>query len=796
MAVDSASLIRELGFNAGLIALLAAVYGLALSPSAHPDAAVRRVRNTLLFAFGGVLFGAVGIVAMMAPVEMVPGVYLDSKSIIITLAGAYLPLGPAALAAAMVGVARVGMGGAGVLAGVVSVVLTVAMGMAWRRWRPRLDRQLGVSLSQPAWLLSLGLCGSLVAIFSMSLLPAAARAVVLPVMVLPAFVIFPGAIVVFGFLFDSLLRLHRREAALRWALQDAQQAASLFLHSRDGIVILAPDRTILDANPAFCEMNGYTRDELLGKPSEMIRVDSEESEVLFNRIIDKVRQDGRWQGEIVRRRKSGEIYVADVTFDVFFAPDGSVQQWVSISRDTTEQKHHAAEVARAASFDPLSGLPNRRLLMQELQSLVNGPRHGERPVGVCVLDVDDFKTVNDRLGSAKGDAVLRELAVRIKTCLREGDMVGRVGGDEFVLILTQCENPSGVIDQLEQVRRCVRQPLVMDGSELKLASSVGVTFYPADHADGDTLLRHADLAMFHAKEKGKDHIYVFDAQRDVKAQERRESVRRIEQALEADEMVLYFQPKVRLADGAVVGAETLIRWRHPDRGVLAPGVFLGAIHGTAVAQKLDYWVMRQALACGHVWMQAGVHLPVSVNLSVATLVEPRFLVEVRKLLKTYPDLPRNFLEIELLESDTMDDLSMVDFVIQDLAQMGVLCSIDDFGTGYSSLTYLQRLSAQSIKIDQSFVRDMLGNPKDRALVQGVIGLARAFDRQVVAEGVETAAHAATLNEMGCDVLQGYGVARPMPADQLLAWQAAWQMPDAFVPPSVREAVSALVKRVG
>jgi len=796
VSVDSASLIRELGFNAGLIALLAATYGLALSPSAHPNAAVRRVRNHFLFLLGGVLFGVVAIVAMMAPVEMFPGVYLDSKSIIVTLAGAYLPFGPAALAAAVVGVARVGMGGAGVLAGVVSVLLTVTMGMAWRHWRPRLDRRLGHGLSQPVWLLSLGLCGSLVAIFSMSLLPAEARAVVLPAMVLPAFVIFPGAIVVFGVLFDSLLRLRKREAVLRQALQDAQQAASLFLHSRDGIVFLSPDRTILDANPAFCEMNGYTRDELLGKPSEMIRVDSEEAEVLFNRIIDKVRQDGRWQGEIMRRRKNGEVYVADVTFDVFFASDGSVQQWVSISRDTTEQKRHAEEVARAASFDPLSGLPNRRLLMQELQACVNGPHQGDRPVGVCVLDVDDFKGVNDRLGFAKGDAILRELAARIKTCLREGDMVGRVGGDEFVLILTQCENPSGVIDQLEQVRHCLRQPLAVEGGELKLSSSVGVTFYPADHSDGDTLLRHADLAMFHAKEKGKDRIYVFDAQRDVKAQERRESVRRIEQALEVDEMVLYFQPKVRLADGAVVGAETLIRWRHPERGVLAPGVFLGAIHGTQVAQKLDYWVMRQALACGHAWLDLGVHLPVSVNLSVATLVEPRFLVEVRKLLKTYPDLPRNFLEIELLESDTMDDLTMVDFVIQDLAQMGVLCSIDDFGTGYSSLTYLQRLSAQSIKIDQSFVRDMLENPKDRALVQGVIGLAKAFDRQVVAEGVETAAHAATLNEMGCDVLQGYGVARPMPVEQLLPWLAAWQMPDAFVPPSVREAVDALVKRVG
>lgn len=796
MLADSASLIRELGFNAGLIALLAAVYGLALSPSSHPDATVRRSRNTLLFAFGGVLFGAVGIVAMMAPVEMVPGVYLDSKSIIITLASAYLPFGPAALAATMVGVVRVGMGGAGVLAGVVSVVLSVAMGMAWRRWRPRLDHQLGGSLSQPVWLLSLGLCGSLVALFSLALLPAEARTVVLPVMVLPAFVIFPGAIVVFGFLFDSLFRLRKREAVLRQTLQDAQQAASLFHHGRDGIVILAPDRTILDANPAFCEMNGYTRDELLGQPSELIRVDSEEAEVLFNRIIDKVRQDGRWQGEIMRRRKNGEVYVADVTFDASFAPDGTVQQWVSISRDTTEQKRHAEEVARAASFDPLSGLPNRRLLMQELQACVNGPRRGERPVGVCVLDVDDFKAVNDRLGFAKGDAVLRELAARIKTCLREGDMVGRVGGDEFVLILTQCENPGGVIDQLEEVRRCLRLPLAVDGGELKLSSSVGVTLYPADHADGDTLLRHADLAMFQAKEKGKDRIYVFDAERDVKAQERRESVRRIEQALEAGEMVLYFQPKVRLADGAVVGAETLIRWHHPERGVLVPGVFLGVIQGTPVAQNLDYWVLRRAMACGHAWMQAGVHLPLSVNLSVATLVEPRFLVEVRKLLKTYSGLPRNFLEIELLESDTMDDLTMVDFVIQDLAQMGVLCSIDDFGTGYSSLTYLQRLSAQSIKIDQSFVRDMLDNPKDRALVQGVIGLARAFDRQVVAEGVETAAHAATLNEMGCDVLQGYGVARPMPADQLLVWQAAWQMPDAFVPPSVREAVNALVKRVG
>ncbi|GAB3193361.1 hypothetical protein GCM10027292_35190 [Hydrogenophaga aquatica] len=667
--------------------------------------------------------------------------------------------------------------------------------MTWRAMRPRFDQRLGEVAGQALWLLSFGLAGAVAALLSMLVLPAQVRDVVLPVMVLPVAVVFPSAIVLFGFLFDSMLKLRKREIALRQSLQDAQQAASLFHHSRDAIAILAPDRTILDVNPVFCEMNGYTREELVGKPSEMVRVDSEEAEVLFHRITEKVRQDGRWQGEIVRRRKNGETYVADVTFDVFFAPDGSVKQWVSISRDATESRRHAEELAKAASFDPLSGLPNRRLLMQELHALLTTPRDPAKPIGVCVVDMDDFKALNERLGYTQGDSVLRELAARVKSCLKPGDFVGRVGGDEFVLILTQCDEPSGVIAQLEQVRASLGRPLQVAGAEWQVTSSIGVTLYPADPSDADTLLRHADLAMYNAKDSGKDRIFVFDAQRDMQAQARRVTVRRIEQALEAGEMLLYFQPKIRLADGVVVGAEALVRWNHPDRGVLAPGAFLEQIHGTPVAQKLDYWVVRRALRLVHDWHRQGVLLPVSVNLSVATLVEPRFLVEVRKLLKACPGLPRNSLEIELLETDTLDDLTMVDFVIQDLAQMGVLCSIDDFGTGYSSLTYLQRLSAQAIKIDQSFVRDMLVNPKDRALVRGIVGLAKAFDRLVVAEGVETDAHAALLNEMGCDVLQGYGIARPMPQEQILPWVSAWHMPENFVPASVRESADALVRRV-
>ncbi|MFP5444227.1 MAG: putative bifunctional diguanylate cyclase/phosphodiesterase, partial [Betaproteobacteria bacterium] len=283
-----------------------------------------------------------------------------------------------------------------------------------------------------------------------------------------------------------------------------------------------------------------------------------------------------------------------------------------------------------------------------------------------------------------------------------------------------------------------------------------------------------------AKEQGKDRIAVFDIQQGQRLQARRHTAKLVEDALLQGEMELFFQPKVRISDGQVIGAESLIRWHHPERGLLAPGAFMDDIVGTPASGKLDYWVLDAAFKAGHTLVTQGCPLPLSINITVPTLIDSRFQQEVARLLKRHPSLPQPFLEVELLETETFNDLSAVAYVIQGLDELGVQCSIDDFGTGYSSLTYLQRLPAQIVKIDQSFVREMLDNERDRALVRGIVSLAHAFNRTVVAEGVETTAHAGALRDLGCDGLQGYGIARPMPLPDLIRWIRAWQPPPEWV----------------
>lgn len=343
-------------------------------------------------------------------------------------------------------------------------------------------------------------------------------------------------------------------------------------------------------------------------------------------------------------------------------------------------------------------------------------------------------------------------------------------------MLQHCQSADAALQRLEGIRQALAQTTTLDGREVCLTCSAGVTFSPDDPADADGLLRHADLALYAAKEQGKDRIVVFDIQQGQRRQARRQSAKLVEDALQRGEMELFFQPKVRISDGQVVGAESLIRWRHPERGLLAPGAFLEDIAGTPVSNQLDYWVLDAAFKAGHTLASQGQPLALSINLTVSTLIDSHFQLKVAQLQGQYPSLPPRFLEVELLETETFNDLSAVAYVIQGLDALGIQCAIDDFGTGYSSLTYLQRLPAQIVKIDQSFVRDMLDNERDRTLVRGIVSLARAFERQVVAEGVETLAHAAALRDMGCDILQGYGIARPMPLQDLMHWVKNWQPP--------------------
>jgi diguanylate cyclase (GGDEF)-like protein len=393
---------------------------------------------------------------------------------------------------------------------------------------------------------------------------------------------------------------------------------------------------------------------------------------------------------------------------------------------------------------------------------------------VVYLDLDGFKSVNDRYGHSAGDELLVAVSRRMKLTLRDGDTLARIGGDEFVAVLSEIERPEDCQIALDRLLSAAATPLAAGAHTLQVSASIGVTLFPEDGADADLLLRHADQAMYTAKQGGKNRYHYFDVAQDAAVSARRLHIDHLRSALDRREFVLFYQPKVNMRQGVVIGVEALIRWQHPERGLLPPAEFLPFIEGHSLSLDLGDWVIETVLAQMEAWRQSGPPIPISINIGAMTLQQSDFAVRLRERLAAYPEISPGWLELEILETSALEDMATVSYLLDACSAFGVSSALDDFGTGYSSLAYLRRLPIESLKIDQSFVRGMLDDQDDRLIVEGVIGLARAFQRRVIAEGVETVAHGAALLAMGCDLAQGYGVARPMPADKVQDWVRAWR----------------------
>ncbi len=442
-------------------------------------------------------------------------------------------------------------------------------------------------------------------------------------------------------------------------------------------------------------------------------------------------------------------------------------------RRSVEEKQ--SELERIAKYDTLTRLPNRALLADRMnQALLQTLRRGQK-LAVAFLDLDGFKAVNDTHGHDAGDHLLITLAERMKQALRDGDTLARIGGDEFVAVLADLANVDASAPMLNRLLAAAAQPVHFGAAVLQVSASLGITFYPqAQELDAEQLIRQADQAMYLAKQAGKNRFHVFDAEQDRSVRERHESMQSIERALNEGEFVLEYQPKVNLRSGQVVGVEALIRWLHPARGLLPPAHFLPMVDDHPLAIDLGRWVIKQALAQADLWHQAGLKLPISVNIGARHLQQADFVSRLRSCLAEHPELAPGSLELELLESNVIGDLAHVSDVIRDCQQMGIRFALDDFGTGYSSLTHLKRLPVSQLKIDQSFVRGMLRNPSDQAILKSIVGLAGELGIEVLAEGAETVAHTIKLLQVGCEVAQGYGIARPMPAAQVPHWLNTWR----------------------
>ncbi len=551
-------------------------------------------------------------------------------------------------------------------------------------------------------------------------------------------------------------------------------AARIFDETHEGITITDANANIIDVNPAFCKITGYSREEILGKNPRFLN-SGKQTKSFYKKMWATLNKKGYWQGEVWNRKKNGVLYAQRMNVSTLLDEDGNITHYMGLFSDITVAKQQQKSLELLAHYDVLTNLPNRTLFADRFAQAIAHSKRANSLLAVCFIDLDEFKPVNDTYGHEVGDKVLIEVAQRVKASIREQDTVSRLGGDEFTLLLGDMDSIEQCHLAIHRIQQAIAKPYLIEGKSIKIAASSGMTIYPLDDADPDTLIRHADSAMYTAKMLGRNRYHLFDASHEQQLKQHQSKLKEIEIGFANDEMCLYYQPKVNMKTGVVYGVEALIRWIHPEKGIIPPLDFLPFIADTELEITIGNWVMEEAWAQLASWRETGLDLEMSVNVSAFHLEWEGFFNQLNDLLAKHTHIPAKFLQLEILESSVLADLNQINQIIKQCRQaLGVKVALDDFGTGYSSLTHLRRIAVDTIKIDQSFVRDMLEDPNDYALVKGVIALAHAFQRDVIAEGVETNAHGVALMEIGCIHAQGYGISRPIPAEKFIAWINLYQ----------------------
>lgn len=579
-------------------------------------------------------------------------------------------------------------------------------------------------------------------------------------------------LVLAGILFMGVRRIIDDNRRLRESDQELRLAAAVFRHAEEGILIANANGIIVDVNGSVTRLTGYDRDELIGQKPGLLSSGIHDPG-FYHGLWKTLLQEGFWRGELKNRRKDGSLYIQHTSISSIRNHAGETTHYIGMISDITDLKANQEKLEHMAYYDALTGLPNRALLSDRLhQAIALAERH-QHHFAICYLDLDNFKPINDQWGHATGDQVLVEVARRLTHVLRQNDTVCRLGGDEFVILLNELSSPEEISHALQRVHVALDAPLQVGDTWMAISASTGITVYPDDATDPDMLLRHADHAMYIVKHSGRRRQMRY---RQHMAAVDNAQVLEIEQAFREREFVLYYQPKVDMRQGEVVGAEALIRWQHPTRGLLLPETFLPLIDTLHRQAELGEYVIREALSQMSDWAKRGLQLAVSINIDAVHLQQADFAERLDHLLDQHPDVLPPQLEFEIVETAALEDLEQISARIADCRQVGVQFAIDDFGTGYSSLSYLKQLPMQTLKIDGSFVQSMLDNPDDLAIVDGVIGLAGAFRRRVVAEGVESIEHGTLLLKLGCEWGQGFGIARPMPAAALESWMLDWKQP--------------------
>jgi diguanylate cyclase (GGDEF)-like protein/PAS domain S-box-containing protein len=545
-------------------------------------------------------------------------------------------------------------------------------------------------------------------------------------------------------------------------------ARNVFESSDEMITVTDLAANIIDVNPAFCRLTGYTREEVLGRNMRVLQLECHD-QPFYEHHGQALLSAGAWQGEIRGRRKNGEPFTTLMTVNAVRNERGEQTHFVTLSTDITQLKKVEEQLRHLALFDPLTGLANRELLHDRLQQTLYEADRDRTQAALLMLDLDNFKDINDTLGHPSGDRILAQVGERLRERMRHSDTVARMGGDEFVIVLRNVTDSENVVLVAKGIVDSLSRPFLLEDRRVFLTVSIGIALYPLDGRDTDELIRKADTAMYHAKGQGKNRYQFFTAEMNRRAQERMALQTDLRRALERNEFVVHYQPKIRIGTGEVTGVEALLRWQKPEDGLVPPASFIPLAEETGLIVPIGEKVLRLACTQAKAWQAQGLPLlPVAVNLSAIQLREEGLAGTVQGIL-TETGLDPAALELEITESAIMQESEKAIAMLQAMREMGIRITMDDFGTGYSSLSYLKRFPISSLKIDRSFVAEVLSNADDAEISRAIIAMAHGMKLKVVAEGVETAEQLEFLRREGCDEAQGYYLARPMPAEEFSRW---------------------------
>ncbi len=559
-------------------------------------------------------------------------------------------------------------------------------------------------------------------------------------------------------IYDDITERKQAEEQLRLA-------ARVFESSAEGIVITDLNGHILSVNEAFSAITGYPLEEIVGQNPRILK--SGKHDPAFYRDMWRViLKDGHWQGEVWNRRKNGEVYPEWMNIGSVKDEHGQISHFVGTFTDITQRKAAEERIHFLAHHDALTGLPNRVLLQDRISQSVAICQHQGGKAGLLLIDLDRFKNINESLNHAFGDQLLQEVAQRLEGCARRVDTVARSGGDEFVVLLTEVRDIAEIAAAANNILITLSQPFTLDGHEINITSSIGISVYPDDGDNAQHLLKNADVAMYRAKDMGRNNYQFYTQDMNARTFETLVLENSLRHALKRDDFVLHYQPQIDIASGVMVGVEALLRMRHPELGLVPPGTFIPIAEETGLIVPIGIWVINEACRQGRLWRDAGLtELRIAVNLSAKQFLQPGLLDIVEKALAD-SGLPPQQLELELTESILMRDSEVIIDTLRRFKKMGVQLSIDDFGTGFSSLSYLKRFDLDRLKIDQSFVRDITSDPDDLAIARAVIALGHSLGLKVIAEGVESGEQLELLRTNGCDEIQGYYFSRPQPASEI------------------------------